>query len=117
MDVRPAHLVRLCGVVVARGLWLCSLYTVALLTTSTYGHRHMHDGAHLSCAPGRTVAGRTYTHYGYTHYGYTHDGAWSNWISMNFPNREELSFRTVFAFPNASNNGLDSKTFCSTGRD
>ena len=36
---------------------------------------------------------------------------------MNFPNREELSFRTVFAFPNASNNGLDSKTFCSTGRE
>ena len=40
----------------------------------------------------------------------------SNWISMNFPKRDELSLRTVFAFPNASSRGLDSKTFCSTGR-
>ena len=31
-------------------------------------------------------------------------------ISVNFPNREELSFLDVLAFPNASSKGLDSST-------
>ncbi len=34
----------------------------------------------------------------------------SNEISVNFPNREELSFLDVLAFPNASSKGLDSST-------
>uniref|UniRef100_A0A0A9E261 Myo1 n=1 Tax=Arundo donax TaxID=35708 RepID=A0A0A9E261_ARUDO len=38
----------------------------------------------------------------------------SNWISTNLPNRLELLFRTVFAFPKASRTGLDSRTCCST---
>lgn len=32
-------------------------------------------------------------------------------ISTNLPNLEELSLRTVFAFPKASNSGLDSSTY------
>ncbi len=35
----------------------------------------------------------------------------SNWISMNFPKREELSLRSVLALPNASSNGVDCSTF------
>jgi len=38
----------------------------------------------------------------------------SNWISMNFPKRLELSLRTVLALPNASSSGLDSNT-CAQG--
>ena len=37
----------------------------------------------------------------------------SNWISVNFPNLDELSFLTVLAFPNASKRGLDSRIFSS----
>ena len=33
--------------------------------------------------------------------------------SIYFPNRDELSFRIVLAFPNASKMGLDCKTCCS----
>ena len=36
-----------------------------------------------------------------------------NQIRMNFPNREELSFLMVLAFPNASKIGLASKICCS----
>ena len=36
-----------------------------------------------------------------------------NWMSMYFPNREELSFRRVRALPNASRIGLDSISCCS----
>jgi hypothetical protein len=34
-------------------------------------------------------------------------------IFRNLPKREELSFRTVFALPNASKNGLHASTFFS----
>ena len=34
----------------------------------------------------------------------------SNWSSKYLPNREELLFRTVMAFPNASNTGFESRT-------
>ena len=40
----------------------------------------------------------------------------SNCISMNFPKREELSFRVVHALPKASSSGLDSSTLTSTER-
>ena len=40
----------------------------------------------------------------------------SNWISMNFPKRDELSLRTVLALPNVSRIGLDWSTCCSTVR-
>jgi hypothetical protein len=33
-----------------------------------------------------------------------------NWSSTNFPKRDELSLRTVRAFPNASRIGFDSRT-------
>ena len=36
-----------------------------------------------------------------------------NLMSMNFPNRDELSFRMVRAFPNDSRMGLDCSTCCS----
>ena len=38
----------------------------------------------------------------------------SNKISVNLPNLDELSFLTVLALPNASNNGFVSKTCFST---
>ncbi len=41
----------------------------------------------------------------------------SNEISVNLPNREELSFLDVLAFPNASSKGLDSSTCVSQRAD
>ena len=34
----------------------------------------------------------------------------SNCMSVNLPNRDELSFLTVLAFPKASSKGFDSRT-------
>lgn len=35
------------------------------------------------------------------------------WMERNFPKRDELSLRDVFALPKASRNGLQSSTFLS----